>query len=98
MSGDGETGIQVRRLDDEGAYVGELEGEVVANLTYARRDGRVVLLETTVLPSMRGRGIAGALISGALDDLRERGESVRVECPAVAGYLSRHPEYADLTA
>lgn len=90
--------IRVRRRDDEQAYVAEVEGAAVANLTYVRRDDRLVLVETVVLPSMRGRGIAAALIADVLDDIRARGERIAVECPVVADYLARHPEYADLEA
>ena len=45
---------------------------------------------------MRGRGIAGRLIEGALADVRARGLSVTPYCPAVASYMRRHPDMQDL--
>jgi predicted GNAT family acetyltransferase len=31
-----------------------------------------------------------------LDERRDRGESVIVECPVIRRYLERHSEYADI--
>ena len=60
------------------------------------RGDAVVLVHTEVAPEVEGRGLAGRLIAGALDDLRARGQSVIPVCPFVSAYLQRHPEYADL--
>jgi len=89
-------GVDVRRLDAEHAYVAEVDGRTVANLVYTERDDRLVLVETVVLPAMRGRGIATSLVAGALDDIRARGERIEVECPVVARFIARHPAYAEL--
>jgi hypothetical protein len=35
-------------------------------------------------------------VEGALDDLRARGLALVPLCPFVAGYIERHPGYADL--
>jgi predicted GNAT family acetyltransferase len=43
-----------------------------------------------------GQGLAGTLVEGALQDLRERGLGVIPVCPFVRTWLRRHPEYADL--
>jgi hypothetical protein len=49
-----------------------------------------------VARSFEGRGIGGRLVAWALEDLRRRGLRIAVECPFVASYLRRHPEYDDL--
>jgi predicted GNAT family acetyltransferase len=36
------------------------------------------------------------LVEAALTDIRVRGLRVVPLCPFVAGYIRRHPEYADL--
>jgi predicted GNAT family acetyltransferase len=46
----------------------------------------------------RGQGLGGQLIGGALDDVRARGETIEARCPAVAGFVDDHEEYADLLA
>jgi uncharacterized protein len=63
-----------------------------------RPDGVLVFPHTEVDEGHRGEGLAGQLIGGALDDVRRRGEQMVAVCPAVAGFIGDHPEYADLQA
>lgn len=56
-----------------------------------------VFPHTEVDERFQGRGLATQLIKGALDATREAGRSVIPMCPAVKGYIVKHPdEYADL--
>lgn len=43
-----------------------------------------------------GRGVGSALVQGALDDVRDRGLMVRLQCPFVAAYIRRHPDYEEI--
>ena len=38
------------------------------------------------------------LARGALDHVRARGLKAIAQCEFIAGYLDKHPEYADLVA
>ena len=69
----------------------------VAFATYRRQDGVVTFLHTETPRALRGRGIASALVHGALDLARAEGLKVRARCQFVADYLAEHPEFADLT-
>jgi hypothetical protein len=69
---------------------------VVGQIRYRREDGAVALVHTEVDPVYEGKGLAGELVEGALQDLRERGLRVIPVCPFVRAWLRRHPEYADL--
>ena len=53
-------------------------------------DGRLVLPHTLIVPSFRGRGLAGVLVGRALEDIASRGETVVPECPVVARYLQEN--------
>jgi predicted GNAT family acetyltransferase len=75
-----------------------LDGVRAGELHYLPTRGPVVLVHTEVAPELEGRGLAGRLIAGALDDLRARGLTLIPACPFVKSYLQRHPEYADLVA
>lgn len=97
-SSEAEAEVGVRRDEERDAYVADVDGATVATLTYRHDGDRIVLVDTVVLPSMRGRGIAAALIGDTLDDIRDRGERIAVECPVVADYIARNPEYAELVA
>ena len=68
----------------------------VAAAYYHRRGNAIVLTHTEVPPALEGRGIGGALARYALDDARRRGLAVRPQCPFIASYIRRHPEYLDL--
>jgi NAD+ kinase len=81
---------------EESRYEILLGGEVAGVLHYRRHGGEVELAHTEIDQAFEGRGLAGRLASAALEDARNRASGVRVTCPFVAGYLERHPEYADL--
>ncbi len=58
----------------------------------------ITFVHTEVDPAFEGRGIGSQLATFALDDARGRGLQVVPQCPFFAGYIRRHPEYADLVA
>jgi NAD+ kinase len=73
-----------------------LGGEIAGTLQYVRTPEHVELLHTEVDQAFQGRGLAGRLAGGALEDIRSRAGRVVVSCPFVIGYLQRHPEYAPI--
>ena len=56
----------------------------------------LTLVHTEVDLACEGQGVGGALARTALDAARSAGERVRAYCPFVAGWVRRHPEYANL--
>ncbi|TDD70291.1 N-acetyltransferase [Jiangella aurantiaca] len=80
------------------SYAAYLDGIRVGELIYTRRDREIVALHTVVEEAAEGKGVGGALARALLDDAREGGLKVVAQCPFVAGFLDRHPEYADLRA
>ena len=76
------------------AMVGDTE---IGSLSYnTAGDDRLVLLELSVFPVHRNKGIATALIRRVLDDVRAHHQTVIVLCPIVHSFIERHPQYADL--
>jgi predicted GNAT family acetyltransferase len=70
-----------------------------AGLTQALEDGEVVTMpHTKIFDEFEGQGLASQLVTGALDDIRSRGKKIVAECPYVAQFVVKHPEYADLLA
>lgn len=64
-----------------------------------RIDGGIITFTHTVVPqALEGRGIASRLILHALTDVRDRGLKVIAQCPFVAAYIRKHPEWAELLA
>src|SRR5438093_491740 len=74
-------------------------GDEVAGIAgYRLAPGQIVFTHTEIDPAFEGRGLAGRLAADALDSARQRGLAVVPRCPYIAGYIRRHPEYADLVA
>ena len=75
--------------DDSGVVAGFAE--------YERHDDRIVFTHTEVDDAFEGRGVGGALVRGALDDVRTTALRVVATCPFVKAWIGKHPDYADLT-
>lgn len=61
-------------------------------------DGVRTFPHTEVDEAFGGRGLATTLIQQALDATRAASLLVRPLCPAVARFIDKHPDYADLVA
>lgn len=72
------------------------DAEGVGAAYYRFRDDTIVFTHTELPGSMQGRGVGSALARFALDDARRRGLAVLPWCPFMAGFIRRHPAYADL--
>lgn len=92
--------LEVSHDEGAGRYLLHDGGEAVGMLAY-RPVGRpgdtlVDVYTTQISPSRRGHGLGEVLVRGALDDLRERGASVKASCWYVAEFLRDNPDYHDL--
>ena len=65
---------------------------------YVIDDDVITFTHTIVPPALEGRGIASRLILHALTAARDRGLRVIAQCPFVAAYIRKHPEWAELLA
>jgi predicted GNAT family acetyltransferase len=73
-------------------------GDSMAVLTYQDRpNGTRVFLHTEVPPPIEGHGVGTQLVKAALDEAKEAGRHIVAQCPFVASYIARHPEYESLT-
>lgn len=96
----GRPGLSVRHDPEAQRYTLHDGGEAVGVLAY-RPVGRpgdtlVDVYTTQISPARRGHGLGEVLVRGALDDLRERGASVKASCWFVADFLRDNPDYHDL--
>lgn len=80
-----------------GRYEAWVDGELAGETDYELDDAVADFNHTGVPPQFGGQGIASALVSFAMDDVRATGEwKVRPTCSYVAGWFAKHPDYADL--
>ena len=81
--------------DDQTASRFQLRADgLVAELIYRRNGKRLVLIHTGVPPELEGRGIAGRLVSAALDRAAQDGFTIVPVCPFARAWLERHPDEA----
>ncbi|MDR3524997.1 MAG: GNAT family N-acetyltransferase [Acetobacteraceae bacterium] len=67
-----------------------------AYVTYERKGNRIVLLHTLVPAALEGKGVGTALARSTLEQIRRQGLLVAPECPFIAGFIKRHPEFQDI--
>ena len=91
--------VQVSDNPDEQRYEARVGGDLAGFAVYRRQPGRITFVHTEVDPAFEGRGVGGALARFALDGLRDDGTvQVIAECPFIAGWIQRHPDYQSLLA
>lgn len=79
------------------ARIAGIEGE--AELTYLRKGAKLVIADHTLAPdSMRGMGVAKALVERLVADARAEGFRIVPQCPFVKAQFDRHPDWSDLRA
>ena len=66
--------------------------EGTAVLTYARREGEVVLEHTVVPDEIESQGVGSALVRAALGWAAGERLAVVPQCSFVRGWLERHPD------
>ena len=75
------------------------EGHETAFVAFPpRSEDTVVISSTVVAPSLRGQGVADALLSALAEELRRSGRKAVPVCSYAVGWFARHPEHADLLA
>lgn len=68
----------------------------LARIDYLREDQQITFTHTFVPEALGGRGIAGSLAQFALELARAENLTVIPQCPYVAKYIQKHPEFQDL--
>jgi predicted GNAT family acetyltransferase len=85
----------IRDETDHRRYAIDVGGET-AVVTYNLVQGGLMVTETLVPIALEGRGIASRLARHVLADVKGRGLVILPVCPFFAGYLKKHPEWAEV--
>lgn len=73
-----------------------VDGELVGWSEYRPAGDSVIVAHTEIGEGHEGEGLGGALVRGALDEIRASGKTVIPTCPFTAAFIRAHPEYIDL--
>ena len=86
----------VRHNSSQCRYELELEGSICGSASYVDDGDRQIFTHTEIDDSLEGRGLGSLLLRESLEDARRRGKRVVPQCPFVASYIERHPEWNDI--
>lgn len=87
---------EVVHVADRQRFELHLAGAMVGRSYYRAEGTRRVFTHTEVDAEHQGKGLATQLIAYALDDTRTAGLRIVAQCPTVAAYLGKHPEFDEL--
>lgn len=89
---------KITRDDASHRYVISVDGVEAGFAAFAQSGDVLDFDHTEVYEQFQGQGLSKPLIQAALDDVRANGKSIQPTCSAVARFVSKHEEYADLVA
>jgi uncharacterized protein len=82
---------------DQGRFELHRDGNLAGWLYYTHlKPNRYALRHTEVDTAYRGQGVAGAMVSRVLEEVRSRAGTVTAICPFVVDFLSKTTAYTDL--
>jgi predicted GNAT family acetyltransferase len=87
---------EVHEEPDRSRFAARVEGRLAGFAAYELTDGVITFTHTVVGDDFEGQGVGNALARTGLDAARERGLVVVPRCSFIAGWIDRHPDYADL--
>lgn len=71
-------------------------GDDIAIIEYIKTQGFIILTHTEVPEKYEGQGIGAELVHDVLEDLRAKKLQMIPQCPFIAQYIRRHPEWVDV--
>ena len=91
--------VSVTDNPDRSRYEAHIDGELAGFADYELREDVTTFTHTEVDSAFEGQGVGGALARGALDHVRATGGlTVVPECPFIARWVEKHPDYQALLA
>jgi len=88
--------IEIVPNPDQHRFAIHVDGRKAGQAEYVRRGDLVISTHTEIADAYEGQGLGSQLARGALDAVRAAGDPIVPLCPFIAGYIGKHPEYADL--
>ncbi|MGY1496818.1 GNAT family N-acetyltransferase [Streptomyces sp. QTS52] len=90
--------IKVIDVPEARRYEARMDGDsaVVGFAEYIRTAELIAFVHTEVAPEHEGKGVGSELVRTSLDEARTARLRVLATCPFYAGWINRHPAYADL--
>lgn len=88
--------VEISDHPEQSRYEARQGADLAGIAGYERGDGVITFTHTDVPDAFKGQGVGSALARTVLDEARADGLAVVPQCPFIAGWIDRHPAYADL--
>ncbi|MDA9913231.1 N-acetyltransferase [Candidatus Nanopelagicales bacterium] len=90
--------VSVEHQAEQNMFTARLDGQDAGRLVYTPHKTRPewVVYSTSVSPVFEGRGVGSALTLTAVEAAQAQQIKIVPTCWFVAGWLDRHPEFADV--
>ena len=89
--------LKVQHDERNHRFEAEVDGQTL-HVDYRQLDRETLEYESTFVPEdLRGQGLAGELVTHALDWASHHDYQVVATCPYIQRFVDEHPEYRALT-
>lgn len=87
------------KKEEHRIYLDNEAGEVIAEIDFPEvAEGVVDISHTYVSSVLRGQGIAGKLMTAAVEQIRANGWKTRTSCSYAEGWMAKHPDQTEILA
>ena len=89
---------EIKHLQSEhkGAFIFEVDGKTLAEMTYTGSDTSIIIDHTQVDDSLRGKGVGAKLVAEGVNWARTQQLKIIPLCPFAKSQFDKHPEYNDI--
>lgn len=84
--------IPLKDNKDDQAFEMDISGNI-AFIGYEEDGDTIILTHTEVPEALEGKGIGSVLVTKTLNYIEAEGRKIIAQCPFVASYIKRHPEW-----
>ena len=92
--------MQIQRDEHgrKGAFYIDENGEWIAELSYIKNNGTMIIDHTEIDEKLRGEGIGEDMVKAAVEYARENYLKINPVCPYARKVIERTPEFQDVLA
>lgn len=85
------------KYEENRIYLENEKGNCIAEVTFPKTfENKVNIDHTYVDESLRGKGVAGKLMTALVQELKKTNTKATVTCSYAIEWFEKHPEYEDM--
>src|SRR5215203_5544729 len=89
--------VQHKQRENNGMFYVQLDGDIVARMTYVQPDAETMIVEhTNVDDEVRHENVGYQMVNTAVQYARNRNLKIVPMCPFVKAVFDKKPEYKDV--